>query len=81
MIDHILASVKIGGNDFDMELPVKIKMHNLVPQIVLTVKQNKPECKIEENANVHIYYENNIIPETKTLEECYIWDGAALEIK
>lgn len=80
MMDHILVSVKIGNDDLDMELPIKMKAHELVEQIVTNIRKNKADITVEEGANA-IFCENKRVPDDKTLEECYIWDGAALEIR
>ena len=80
MIDHILVSVKIGNDDLDMELPIKMKAHELVTQIITNIRENKTDITVEKGVNA-IFCENKRIPDDKTLEECYIWDGAALEIR
>ncbi len=80
MMDHILVSVKLGNDDLDMELPVKMKARELVTQIVTNVRKNRTEIMIGEGMNA-IFCKNKRIPDDKTLEECYIWDGAALEIR
>ena len=80
MMDHILVSVRIGNDDLDMELPVKMKARELLTQIVTNVRKHNAEITIGEGMTA-IFCENKRIPDDKTLEECYIWDGAALEIR
>lgn len=81
MIDHTILSVRSVENNFeiDMELPSKISVADLAPQLLENLKAISPHHFMGKEY-IKIKYKNIILKETDTLEKSGIWDGSIIEI-
>ena len=81
MIDHVIVTVRSEANGFDvdMELPSKVTVEDLAPQLLENLKAIAPHqfIGIEE---IKIKYGKNILNFKDTLDSSYVYDGSILEI-
>lgn len=70
---------KRTGWSVDMELPVKLKMKELIPKIIDVLKQYD-ERQFEENDYMEMSVNGKIIPEGASLADYDLWDGSKIEM-
>ena len=81
MTDHIILTVRSQKNNFDvdMELPSKISIADLAPQLLENLKAIAPHqfMGVEE---IRLRCGNYTLKQNDTLDSAYVYDGAILEV-
>ena len=81
MTDHVSLTVRSKANDFiiDMELPTKISIADLEPQLLENLKAIAPHQFMEKD-EIHIRYMDNVLKPTETLATSCVWDGTIIDV-
>lgn len=81
MIDHVIVTVRSKENNFDidMELPSKISIADLGPQLLENLKAIAPE-QFRGKENIQMRYRDVTLKSTETLETGCVFDGSIIEI-
>lgn len=81
MIDHIIVTIRSKENNFDidMELPSKISVSDLSPQLLENLKAIAPN-QFKGKENIQMRYRGVALKPTETLESGCVFDGSIIEI-
>lgn len=81
MIDHTIVTVRSKVNDFeiDMELPSKISIADLGPQLLENLKAIAPNL-FRGKETIQMRYREVALKSTETLESGCVFDGSIIEI-
>lgn len=81
MIDHVIVTVRSKENNFeiDMELPSKISISDLAPQLLENLKAIAPN-KFRGKEGIKMRYRGSALKSTETLETGCVFDGSIIEI-
>lgn len=81
MIDHVIVTIRSKENNFDidMELPSKISIADLGPQLLENLKAISPS-QFRGKESIQMWYRDVILKPTETLESGCVFDGSIIEI-
>lgn len=81
MIDHVIVTIRSKENNFDidMELPTKISITDLGPQLLENLKAIAPN-QFRGKENIQIRYRDVTLKPMETLESGCVFDGSIIEI-
>lgn len=81
MIDHVIVTIRSKENNFDidMELPSKISIADLAPQLLENLKAIAPN-QFRGKESIQMRYRNVALKSTETLEIGCVFDGSIIEI-
>lgn len=81
MIDHVIVTVRADSGRFeeDMELPSKISIADLAPQLLENLKAMSP-YQFSGRSEIRLKCGQTILDDEDTLEKGHVWDGAVLEV-
>lgn len=81
MVDHVIVTVKSQNEMFnvDMELPSKIRLGDLAPQLLENLKAISPHQFIGKT-EIKLKCRNKTLSPNETLETEYVYDGAIIEV-
>ncbi len=81
MTDHVIVTVRSKENNFDidMELPLKISIADLGPQLLENLKAIAPN-QFRGKEGIQLRYRNMSLKSTETLETACVFDGSIIEI-
>lgn len=81
MTDHVIVTVRSKENNFeiDMELPLKVSVADLGPQLLENLKAIAPTL-FRGKESIEMQYRDVTLKSTETLESGCVFDGSIIEI-
>lgn len=81
MIDHVIVTIRSKENNFDidMELPSKISIADLGPQLLENLKAIAPS-QFRGKESIQMRFRDVTLKSTETLESGCVFDGSIIEI-
>lgn len=81
MIDHVIVTIRSKENNFDidMELPSKISIADLGPQLLENLKAIAPS-QFRGKESIQMRFRDIALKSTETLESGCVFDGSIIEI-
>lgn len=78
MTDHVIVTLcDDEGFEADMELPEKIPLSDLAPQLLENLKAMAPQ-HFSGREQIRVKFRDRLLEENETLERAYVWDGSVL---
>ena len=76
MIENVIVTARFGGDEFDLELPFRVAIKEILPNISELIK-SIGRGKID---NIKIKTNERFLEFDETLESAKVWDGSVITI-
>lgn len=80
MPDTVIVTILSGGDEADFELPAKLPFQQWQDALAHALRQSFYGIRLEGKA-VHLYWQDRVIPDEATLEQCGVYDGSVLMLR
>lgn len=80
MPDTVIVTIRNGGDEADFELPAKLPFGQWAEALGNTLRQSFYGIRLEGKA-VRLYWQDRVIPDEATLEQCGVYDGSVLMLR